>query len=453
LDGNDCDDTDDEINPDATEICDDIDNDCDTQTDEGLTFTTYYTDADGDGYGMGVGQSLCADPGPGFATQAGDCDDNNDDINPGEIEVCDGIDNDCDGQADEGVKTQYFADTDGDGFGDPNSMVTDCTQPQGYVTNNDDCDDTDDTVNPAEEEVCDNKDNDCNGVIDDIGGSTAGNWNNSTVGTYTGNANFPPCNAESDDVFVVNANGFSTSSSDNLHLVYQTLCGNGEIIARVANVANGGWAGITLRETLMPGSKKVGLKTQLTTSVRREIRMTTNGGASILNFIRPQHIWLRLVRNGSNFEGYTSPNGVNWSFAFSATIPMNGCIYAGLFAESINGNVTTTATFDNVSIIGGVPALGAKTHGAATALDGLTLSVYPNPTNGEVTLSVAGAPERNLQLEVTDALGRTVRSVELPEGAAFTYPLDLSSEPAGVYYLRLRSESGVKSVQRVVVQD
>jgi hypothetical protein len=70
-----------------------------------------------------------------------------------------------------------------------------------------------------------------------------------------------------------------------------------------------------------------------------------------------------------------------------------------------------------------------------------------------MTLSVAGAPERNLQLEVTDALGRTVRSVELPEGAAFTYPLDLSSEPAGVYYLRLRSESRIVSVQRIVVQE
>jgi len=450
LDG-DCNDNDDEINPGETEICDGIDNDCDTQIDEGLTFTTYYTDADGDGYGTGAGQSLCANPGPGFATLDGDCNDNDDEINPGATEICDGIDNDCDGQTDEGVKTPYFADTDGDGFGDPNNMIIECSQPQGYVANNDDCDDTDNTVNPSEEEVCDNKDNDCNGITDDIGGATTGNWNSGDVGGANGNANFPPCNAEPSDVFTINATGFSTSSSDKLHAVYQELCGNGEIIARVLNVQNGGWAGIMLRETLNPGSKKVSLKTQLTPSIRREIRSTTNGAVSILNFNRPQHVWLRLTRNGSNFVGYTSIDGANWSFAFSATISMNGCIYAGLFAESINASVTTTATFDNVSIIGGAPALGATTQ-PASALDGMTVSVYPNPNSGEMTLSVAGAPERNLQLEVTDMMGRIVRNIELREGAVFTYPLDLSDEPAGVYFLRLRSEAGVESVQRIVVQ-
>ncbi len=114
---------------------------------------------------------------------------------------------------------------------------------------------------------------------------------------------------------------------------------------------NGGWAGIMLRETLDPGSKKVSLKTQLTPSIRREIRSMTNGAASILNFNRPQHVWLRLTRSGSNFVGYTSIDGSNWSFAFTANISMTGCIYAGLFAESINGSVTTIATFDNVSVI------------------------------------------------------------------------------------------------------
>ncbi|HAD12429.1 MAG TPA: hypothetical protein DCF33_08315, partial [Saprospirales bacterium] len=44
-----------------------------------------------------------------------DCDDNNAAINPGAQEVCDGVDNDCDGQVDEGVKTTYYADADGDG--------------------------------------------------------------------------------------------------------------------------------------------------------------------------------------------------------------------------------------------------------------------------------------------------------------------------------------------------
>jgi len=70
-----------------------------------------------------------------------------------------------------------------------------------------------------------------------------------------------------------------------------------------------------------------------------------------------------------------------------------------------------------------------------------------------LTLSVAGAPERNLQLEVMDMMGKMVRNIALPEGSVFTQPLDLSDQPAGVYYLRLRSGNGVESVQRIVVQE
>ncbi len=370
------------------------------------------------------------------------------------MELCDGIDNNCNGSTDEGLTyVTYYRDQDGDGFGNPAVTQTSCagSAPSGYITDNTDCNDNNAAINPAAAEICDGLDNDCDGQIDETH-SIGSPWSNSDVGAPGVNGSANVSCSEGADVINVSASGFSTSSSDKLHLVYQTLCGNGEIIARVLNVQNGGWAGITLRETLAPGSKKVGLKTQFSSNIRREIRTTTNGAASILNLFRT-HTWLRLVRNGSNFAGYTSTNGVTWDFAFSTTISMSGCIYAGLFAESINNAVTTAATFDNVSILGGTPALGANAQGITPALDGLTVSVYPNPGNGEMTLSVTGAPERNLQLEVTDALGRIVRNIALPEGAVFTYPLDLSSEPAGVYYLRLRSETGVESVQRVVVQE
>jgi len=451
LDG-DCDDNDDEINPAATEICDGIDNDCDTQIDEGLTFTTYYTDADGDGYGTGVGQSLCANPGPGFATLGGDCNDNDDEINPAATEICDGIDNDCDTQIDEGLTfITYYTDADGDGYGTGVGQSL-CADPgEGFATLNGDCNDNNPAINPAAPEICDGIDNNCNGQADEpkpIGGA----WSNSDAGGpgVNGSASVS-CNGGS-EVINIAASGFSTSSSDKLHLVYQTLCGNGEIIARVLNVQSGGWAGITLRETLMPGSKKVALKTQLSSVIRREIRTVTNGAASILNFNRPQHVWLRLVRSGGNFTGYTSVNGINWDFAFTATISMGGCVYAGLFAESINTNVETNVSFDNVTI-SGTQNLAGGAPLFTPALDGLSVSVYPNPGNGEMTLSVTGAPKRNnLQLEVIDVMGRIVHNISLPEGAVFTYPLDLSREPAGVYYLRLRSEVGVENVQRVVVQ-
>ena len=500
----DCNDNNAAINPGATEICDGIDNNCNSMTDEGVQ-TTYYRDMDGDGFGNpSMTQMACTQPTgyvtnntdcddndalekPGQAWYAdvdndgysngttltqclrpagykvaseltattGDCNDNNAAINPVALEICNGVDDNCDGVEDEGVKTTYYRDLDGDGFGDINTMTIECSQPTGYVENSEDCDDTDDEVYPGAEEICDSKDNDCNGTIDDIGGTTIGNWIRGDVGDANGSSSFPPCNAEPTDVFTLSSTGFSTSSSDKLHVVYQELCGNGEIIARVLNISGGGWAGIMLRETLNPGSKKVSLKVQANGSIRREIRMVTNGAVNNLNFNRPTHVWLRLTRNGSTFVGYTSPDGSNWTFAFSASVSMNGCIYAGLFSESINASAPTTVTFDNVSIIRPNSNLSIELAQPANLNDQtpqLDMNIYPNPGNGEMTLTVQSATDRPLNLKVMDAFGKIIRNIELNEGTAFNYSLDLSGEPAGIYYLRLRSDDGEENVQRIVLQ-
>jgi uncharacterized repeat protein (TIGR03803 family) len=165
----DCDDGNAAINPDAAEVCNGIDDDCDGQVDEGLAQTTYYKDADGDGYGnAGATKDTCAQP-DGYVTTNDDCNDTDATVNPGAAEVCgDGKDNDCDGTVDEGCNTNtYYRDADNDGYGNPDESVTGNTPPDGYVTNNRDCDDSDAAINPDAAEICNGKDDNCNGQTDE----------------------------------------------------------------------------------------------------------------------------------------------------------------------------------------------------------------------------------------------------------------------------------------------
>ncbi len=270
-------------------------------------------------------------------------------------------------------------------------------------------------------------------------------WSSNNVGNANGSGGYKPCTG-SNGQFTVSATGFSTSSADVLHLVSRQLCGNGEIIARVANLSGGGWAGVTLRESLAPGSKLVALKTQGSSNMRRMIRTTTNGAVNNLNLFR-QHTWLRLVRNGSNFVGYTSTNGVIWDFAFSATVSMTSCIYAGLFAESINNAVTTTATFDNVQLIGGTPSL-IQAPQTPVAASNLSPEVYPNPTTGEVNIDLSAYANPVGTVKIFDAYGKLVVQNQLDGSPLFRMKLDGDD---GVYFLSIEVEGEAPVTKRVVV--
>ncbi|MFH1468469.1 MAG: MopE-related protein, partial [Pseudomonadota bacterium] len=173
-DSSDCDDTSAAVHPGATVTCDGVDDDCDGLVDDedpGVTGTsTWYADADGDGYGTGVyTTAACAAP-SGYVASPGDCDDTEPDAFPGNAERCDGIDNDCDGAVDEADAVDadtWYADTDGDGYGDASLPQAACSQPSGHEATSTDCDDGDPAIHPGAEELCDGVDNDCSGVVDD----------------------------------------------------------------------------------------------------------------------------------------------------------------------------------------------------------------------------------------------------------------------------------------------
>ncbi|WP_166404841.1 MopE-related protein [Desulfonema ishimotonii] len=193
----DCDDTDDEVYPDAPEKLDGKDNNCDGEVESEYI---YYPDMDGDGYGDsdetkaidvysetpptgcvpdhsdcndenpdehpgqlwykdgdgdkhsdGTKEISCERPDLHFLeseldSTTGDCNDSDENIGPGVEEKCDGKDNNCDGRIDEDVTIKFYRDADGDGYGDAAFSVKGCEQPDGYVENDDDMDDTDPAV-------------------------------------------------------------------------------------------------------------------------------------------------------------------------------------------------------------------------------------------------------------------------------------------------------------------
>jgi hypothetical protein len=166
----DCNDNDGTLNPDIAEVCDGIDNDCNGEIDDGLTVFTYYLDSDNDNYGdLNAPLDTClASPPDGYVLNALDCEDDDGTLNPDMPEVCDGIDNDCNGMIDDDIPYfTYFADNDNDSFGDMNSTISVCldTPPIGYVSNDLDCNDFDSTINPDSEDLPDNGiDEDCSGT-------------------------------------------------------------------------------------------------------------------------------------------------------------------------------------------------------------------------------------------------------------------------------------------------
>ena len=164
--GSDCDDSNAGIYPGADESCDGLDNNCNDEIDEGLG-VFYFVDADGDGFGNDQEEIEACELRDGLSAIGGDCNDDDATVSPVAIEVCDEIDNNCDGIIDVGEGTIYYPDADNDGYGNGNAAIEACAPPVGYIEVADDCDDSNANINPSADEVCDEVDNNCNGLVDD----------------------------------------------------------------------------------------------------------------------------------------------------------------------------------------------------------------------------------------------------------------------------------------------
>jgi hypothetical protein len=115
---------------------------------------------------ISAGRCGCFDA-DGDGSSCNDCDDADPARFPGANEICDGRDNDCDQQVDEGAVTTWFVDGDGDGYGNSGLSLDRCTAPANFVARGGDCNDSDPTTYPGRAEVCDARDNNCDGQVDE----------------------------------------------------------------------------------------------------------------------------------------------------------------------------------------------------------------------------------------------------------------------------------------------
>lgn len=261
----------------------------------------------------------------------------------------------------------------------------------------------------------------------------------------------------------VNCFYVSPYNSDETAYIRHDFCGNGEIIAELESVGGTtfGWAGLSLRESCDPGSKKFEIIHNGSNLIRREARIETNGFAFPQQYPIFNRRWFRLQRMGNQFIAYISPNGVNWQFIGAKTIDMPFCIEAGLAVTNYQQVSEVTGVFSNVHISSQLPSPTLTEMNPSSDLPYFELEkendkadqfkAYPNPTTGMVTVEFDSS-QASGQLDVINNLGKSVQSYAIdPHGPAYL-ELNLEGLPKGVYFLRMKHTDGYALTERLVLQ-
>lgn len=177
-------------------------------------------------------------------------------------------------------------------------------------------------------------------------------WISTDIGTgmLAGSASF------NSGTFTQAGSGEFGATSDRLRFTYQTLTGDGEIIARITNLQNTGNSsrvGVMIRDSLASNSKQAFMGMTGANFYRWTYRTTTGGSLSTnkSNTGTVPNTWVRLVRSGTTITAYKSTNGTSWTSVGSITNTTFGSTcYIGLSVSSGSATTLNTSQFSNVTV-------------------------------------------------------------------------------------------------------
>jgi autotransporter-associated beta strand protein len=176
-------------------------------------------------------------------------------------------------------------------------------------------------------------------------------WVNAKLGT----ANLTGSVSHNAGTFTLSGSGIMSGTADTAQFVYQTLSGDGEIIARIPTVgATGANArvGVMIRDTLATGSRHVTMSVNGSSAYRLVVRSTTGGTTTTTNSSTgtAPNLWVRLVRTGNTITSYRSTNGTAWTLVATSTVTMATNCYIGLVDCSGSNTTLNTSSFSTLSV-------------------------------------------------------------------------------------------------------
>lgn len=410
--------------------------DCNDLNPDEFPGQVWWQDLDGDGCGDGTFYIQCGQP--AFCNAAhdmivttGDCNDldpNNAPVNVPEI--CNGVDDDCDGQTDEDAQPgTFFRDADGDGFGSPTSSVVACPAPAGYVANYLDCNDNNPNINPNRPDICNGLDDNCNGLVDDFGDTYVGNVSFTTQAEVDA---FLPCWARIEGKLTVQGSGIS-----NLHALSNLQEVTGSVSIQ--------YTSLTDLEGL-DGLHTVGgfftIKANNDGGKMRSLSGLENleyVGRSLLVYYNFQLTDCCAVHELLNTPGAVGSEGGSASI-FSNKSGCDSKAQVNEFCED-GQSVALPGTLS-------APANGAP---QAAFAPGQLAKIAPNPATEHVVVVFQTGFETG-SLRLLDFNGKQLMESELEAGEAGR-SLRLDSWNSGVYILQVQLDGKVESQRLVIVEE